>query len=230
MRYPATRRILGESLKVTKGLKRGVLTRILYLAPARSSGRNVCAFASPGCAAACLGHSSGRLRLRSSENARLWKTDWYFRDRVGFVERLDHELELLCAEAARKGLRPAVRLNGTSDLPWERLAPRLFERPLQFYDYTKDPARGRAWARGELPGNYHLTFSRSEINGRTARTVLHAGCNVAVVFRERPARFWGAPVIDGDLTDVRFEDPVPCVVGLSPKGALARRDKSGFVV
>ncbi len=36
-------------------------------------------------------------------------------------------------------LSPAVRLNDTSDLSWERLHPDLFtEFPnIQFYDYTK---------------------------------------------------------------------------------------------
>jgi hypothetical protein len=55
------------------------------------------------------------------------------------------------------GRRPAVRLNGTSDDPWERVCPELFTRfpQVQFYDYTKDPRRPR-----HTPPNYYPNFSR----------------------------------------------------------------------
>src|SRR5262249_14983912 len=94
----------------------------------------------------------------------------------------------LLPRATREGLTPVVRLNGTSDLPWERISGysgrSLMARfpSVQFYDYTKNPHRMRAFLAGELPANYHLTFSRSECNTADALNMLARGGNVAVVF------------------------------------------------
>jgi hypothetical protein len=53
---------------------------------------------------------------------------------------------------------------------------------------------------------------------------------VAVVFANGLPPIWkGFPVIDGDVSDLRFLDPRGTVVGLKAKGA-ARKDTSGFVV
>ena len=42
----------------------------------------------------------------------------------------------------------------------------------------------KAFLSGELPSNYHLTFSCSETNSKIAKLVLEMGGNVAVVFRK----------------------------------------------
>jgi len=52
---------------------------------------------------------------------------------------------------------------------------------------------------------------------------------VAVVFSELPKTYKGREVIDGDLTDLRFLDPIGCIVGLKAKGK-AKHDTTGFVV
>jgi hypothetical protein len=124
---------------------------------------------------------------------------------------------------------PMVRLNGTSDIRWEREAPEVFaEFPsVQFYDYTKIPTRR------DLPANYHLTFSYSGANERYRefwRAAVDAGLNVAVVFRkDLPDTFLGLPVVNGDESDIRPYDPTGVIVGLKAKGK-AKRDVSGFVV
>ena len=94
----------------------------------------------------------------------------------------------------------------------------------QFYDYTKRPGR-------TTPPNYHLTFSLSEINRVDAAAELARGHNVAVVFKGAtlPDRCMGAPVIDGDASDLRYLDPSPVIVGLRAKGR-AIGDTSGFAV
>jgi len=100
----------------------------------------------------------------------------------------------------------------------------------QFYDYTKNIRRALAYAAGQYPANYHLTFSRSESNADDVARALLAGVNVAVVFRKAlPATWGGRPVIDGDAHDLRFLDPRGVIVGLRAKGR-AKRDVSGFVV
>ncbi len=115
-----------------------------------------------------------------------------------------------------------ARLNVFSDIPWERFLD-LERFRIRFYDYTKISKR-----LGNVPSNYYLTFSLSEKNESDGQRALSLGFNIAVPFRERPKRFWGFPVIDGDTHDYRFLDPQPAVVGLKPKG-LAREDSTGFV-
>jgi hypothetical protein len=150
--------------------------------------------------------------------------------------------------ALKKGLTPVVRLNGTSDLPWEKLrlndGRTVLETfpDVQFYDYTKNARRAIANATGQHPGNYQLTFSRSETNAADCQNVLAAGGNVAVVFNLCHCRrackhelpdigftYFGRRVISGDHDDLRFLDPAGVVVGLKGKGR-AKVDASGFVV
>jgi len=227
--------LLGTSTKVEKGVGKGVLTAVMYLSPADESGRNVCPHATPGCKAACLGHSSGRMAMPMHKQVRKRKTDWFFDDRPAFLVALMVDIERHKRKADKAGMVCAVRLNGTSDIPWETVAPGIFERfpTIQFYDYTKHASRAVAWAQGRMPPNYHLTFSWAETarNQAEAVAVMAAGGNVAVVFSAPPyPDVWrGLPVVDGDEDDIRFRDPKGCIVGLKAKGA-AKRDTSGFVV
>ena len=225
--------------KTSKGEAAGYLTGILYLAPFNLSGRNVCPHASEGCAAACL-FSAGMGAFANVQDARIAKTKAFFRDPKAFVETLAQDIEALKRKAARLGLSPCVRLNGTSDLPWENLGGQLgvclMRRfpDVAFYDYTKNPARVRAWLEGRMPANYSLTFSRSECNGETALELAKAGANVAVVFatkkgKDLPSEWAGRPVVDGDTNDLRFLDGPGRIVGLRAKGK-AKKDTSGFVV
>jgi hypothetical protein len=210
----------------------GYLSAIQYLAPASTSGRNVCPHASAGCVAACL-YTAGRGRTNGVQTARLNRTHLFFENRAEYWQTLETELESFRKRADRLGMIPAVRLNGTSDLPWERLRPELFERfsEFQLYDYTKDPKRMLRFCAGEFPSNYHLTFSRSETNDSDCRDVLRNGGNVAVVFRsaDYPKWFLGAPVVNGDQHDLTFVHPPGSVLALYAKGK-AKPDCSGFVV
>lgn len=138
-------------------------------------------------------------------------------------------------KAARNEMRPCFRLNLTSDLPWEKIKfndQSVFEAfpNVQFYDYCKSPERMTKFLAGEMPANYHLTFSRSEENGDVALAFLKSGGNVAMVFRKSlPSSYFGHEVIDGDETDLRFLDGKGKIIGLKEKG-LAKKDLSGFVL
>lgn len=120
-----------------------------------------------------------------------------------------------------------VRPNGTSDIPYENLiiweGKNLFQLfpDVQFYDYTKHPARNLT---GKTAGNYDLTYSFSAI---TPKPITIKGLQnpnnsrVAVVFQKQadiPASFRGWDVIDGDNTDVRHIEPKQVVVALYAKG------------
>jgi hypothetical protein len=226
---------IGTDAKTVKGEKIGVLTGILYLAPSDESGAlNTCPDASAGCRKACL-FTAGRGNFKSVKAARVAKTVRLVRERLSFLSDLVNDIRALDKKAKRKSMVPAVRLNGTSDLAWERIRLNgqtvmdIFPH-IQFYDYTKDPVRMLAFLQGKFPANYHLTFSRSEDNQTYVDMVIRNGGNVAVVFRGGlPATWQGRPVIDGDLSDVRFSDPAGSIVGLKAKGR-ARKDEAGFVV
>lgn len=221
-------KILGTTnAKTVKGEKKGYATSVIYLTPYKGSGRNLCAYASKGCAEACL-NTAGRGRFSSIQESRYKKSRFFLDHRETFMKQLAHEIKLFIGRAQRKDMIPCIRLNGTSDIPWEKISvgdhANIFEMfpDLQFYDYTKNPHR-------KPLSNYHLTFSRSESNEDKIDLALSNGMNVAVVFDKVPDNWKGHTVIDGDETDLRFLDPAPCIVGLKAKGD-AKKDDSGFVV
>lgn len=223
--------------KTAKGESKGYMTGILHLAPGNISGIQVCPKASAGCLAACL-NTAGRGRFDKIQQARINKTRWLFDDRAGFMRALVWSIEALIRKAEREGMIPVVRLNGTSDLPFEKFRcerngveyrnPMEAFPEIQFYDYTKIAQRAIKWADGNMPTNYHLTFSAAENNDSACRMVSMAGGNVAVVFDHIPADWYGRKVVNGDETDLRFLDPAGVVVGLKAKGE-AKKDNSGFV-
>lgn len=220
---------IDANAKTVKGQGRGYMTAILYLAPADESGYEVCPMASKGCRKACL-NKAGMGAFSNVQAARIAKTRWYFEDRGAFMAQLVAEVRAFIRKAIKLGLIPVVRLNGTSDIPWERVSVEgqlnimsLFPS-VQFYDYTKRHNRR------DLPANYHLTFSLAEDNDPRARVAASNGANIAVVFRNDkfPTTFMGMPVVDGDADDLRFLDGRGVVVGLKAKGP-AKKDFTGFV-
>jgi len=218
-----------KNAKTDKSVKYGYLTAILHLSPANMiSKKTLCPFASEGCKAACL-NTAGRGQLHMMQDgvhrvqdARALRTIWYERDRTSFMVQLEKEIAKFITYAKGKGLKPAIRLNGTSDILWERTGIISKFPKVQFYDYTKIPNRK------DLPNNYHLTFSAVEDNDVYSQQTLDAGTNVAAVFDELPDSWLGYPVLDGDKSDLRFLDAKNHVVGLIAKGS-AKGDTSGFV-
>lgn len=252
-----------SSAKTVKGEKYGWETNILYLAPHKQNilGKNLCPHASEGCAAACL-YTAGRGKFSSVQKARMNKTtlfltqkDWFLKklyDEFAKIESKD-ELGKSLPTEYNPNLRQCVRLNGTSDIPWENIYRNGMNLmgyfpDLQFYDYTKSVKR----ILNNKISNYHLTFSRSESNEQDCIKVLEAGYNVAVVFNKdfynRNLKDGGwcqyqlggniYNVIDGDQSDLRFLDKnytgidtkgKGLIIGLKAKGD-ASKDTSGFVI
>jgi hypothetical protein len=209
---------------------------ILYMTPEKAGGYgNVCPYASLGCVKTCL-FSAGRGVMAPVIKGRLRKTALFFEQRELFFANLKAEIEALVRKGAKEGKNIFVRLNGTSDISWENFRPydskNIFELfpSVTFYDYTKGIKRA-LYIKNNIP-NYHITFSRSEVNEKEVLTALEAGINVAVVFKSKdyPKTFLGRQVLDGDKTDMRFlEGYQGKVIGLFAKGK-ARYDVSGFVV
>jgi hypothetical protein len=216
--------------KIQKGTKLGYLSFILHLSPSDVAGAgNTCAKATPGCKAACL-NTAGRGGMFTPaqgtniiQEARKRKTRHFFSNRNEFIADLVADIHKAITFASRKGLIPVFRLNGTSDLPFEKYD--IIEQfpNVQFYDYTKILGRKVSHL-----SNYHLTFSAADGNDADVAGAVAQGMNVAVVFDKLPETYLGKTVFNGDDNDLRFLDPRGAVVGLKAKGR-ARKDTSGFV-
>ena len=183
------------------------------------------------CKNACLNTAGLGGVYPSIQKARQKKTDLYLNDRDEFMRVLVKDIHTFIRACNRKEKLPAVRLNGTSDIQWEKIdidGQNIFEMfpQIQFYDYTKIPTRKV----DKIP-NYHLTWSYSEANEKYAKMFNAVPNNIAVVFRDKllPKMFKGLKVIDGDTHDMRFLDKPNSVVGLKAKGK-AKKDYSGFVI
>jgi hypothetical protein len=230
--------------KVLKGMSQGYNTYILHLAPADLSGYETCAKRTAGCTAACLNTAGRGGMFKRGENtnviqqARIRKTKMFFENRVEFMTTLVKDIELAIKQSKKMELVPVFRLNGTSDLAWEKYEVvrngQLFRNiftafpEVQFYDYTKILGR-----KIKEYSNYQLTFSAADGNDSDVLRAMNEGLNVAVVFGIKktlpmPVDYLSRPVFNGDESDLRFLDPKGVIVGLYAKGK-AKKDTTGFV-
>jgi hypothetical protein len=219
--------------KIQKGTKMGYLSFILHLAPATLSGKETCPKRTVGCTAACLNTAGRGGMFKKGENtnmiqkARIRKTNYFFDNRDAFMTDLANDINKAIRFATKQGLTPVFRLNGTSDLSFEKYevpgyaGMNIFEifKDIQFYDYTK--VLGRKVKHLE---NYHLTFSKADGNDSDVAEALLQGMSVVAVYDKIPA---GVP--SADETDLRFLDPKGIMLGLKAKGR-AKKDYSGFVI
>ena len=208
-------------------------SRIIYLAPDDlADGKNtLCPYAKIAkCSEACL-NTAGMGKFSNVQQSRIRKSLLFLNDRQEFMRQLVQDVNKFLKECDRLNKKPALRLNGTSDIQWETIEVDGYENifamfpQIQFYDYTKIPTR-----KVEHIPNYHLTWSYSEANDKYATLFDKVSNNIAVVFRDAlPKMFKGLKVIDGDKHDMRFLDETQVVVGLIEKGE-AKKDTSGFVI
>lgn len=232
--------------KVAKNGKLGVLTAVLHLAPGNMSGHEVCPKRSAGCTAACLHFAGSPAYMSGKTTARIARTKLLFADRNLFMNILALEIAEHVALAAKENMEPAIRLNGTSDIVWEKKKFILFPEvsatlqkfhatdiinlfpTISFYDYTAIPGRN-------TPQNYHLTFSAKEDNQAEVLSELGRGTNIAMVFfgGKAPLQITlggrNLVVVDGDEHDYRPADISNAIIGLKAKGTKGKRDTSGFV-
>jgi DNA repair protein RadC len=243
--YVVPKKLFGKdsNAKTKKGIPLGYSTYLIYLAPAKQNkfGKNLCSGATQGCMASCL-FSAGRGRMKPVEKARKNKAEYFLSDRDAFMTQVYREIETAYKSSLKNGIPIAVRMNGTSDVPWENI---LVTSPsgkrytnimaafpkVQFYDYTKIYRR-----LGNTPKNYHLSFSRGETakNKLEAEQALKRKFQVSVVFNIKkgqpfPKKWNGYEVVDGDEHDLTFLRKKGVVLGLRAKGD-AKKDETGFVI
>tara|TARA_R110002012_G_scaffold7931_2_gene36526 strand:- start:341 stop:1219 length:879 start_codon:yes stop_codon:yes gene_type:complete len=228
-KVPNNIKLLGTSFKIKKANRLGVLSSVLYLAPSDSSGimrkgnkLSVCCYATKYCRAACLGLNAGKMVYKTSFNSRLWKTALFFTDSSLFMQILESEIRVKAIQAKAQGKICAIRLNGTSDIPFVttyNLADR-FEN-VQFYEYTKNPTTIERYKGTHK--NYHLTYSANSaaISPKISKLALDKGLSVAAIVNEPPVCEQskidlscmvlgyfrhGTYIENGDDSDARFLD------------------------
>ena len=227
---------VGADAKTIKGNGDEYMTAIVYMKSYKTYieelGKTVnpCAFAEQAsCHEGCL-ISAGRGKMHNVQAARERKLILFYVNRKLFMEMLQDDIDKFTKRCLKNGQQPCVRLNGTTDIMWEKFGIMEANPLVQFYDYSKIYTR----VYKDLPSNYHLTLSYSEANMSYAKNIDKActdtNTSMAVVFEgELPDTYLGRQVIDGDKDDLRFLDPTNVVVGLKAKGD-AKHDTSGFVI
>jgi hypothetical protein len=253
----SVRSILSDNTKLRK-LPNGqrVINAGVTLAPSKRSGIvNVCPHATAACILVCVLWFAGRTVTRTVREAATKRTRLWFYDPTTFYARLSRELAALARKAARDGVRAFCRLNVASDIdhPHEVV---VAHPAITFYDYTKDYAKAAAYGRGELPTNYHVSYSVSErTTFATARELSAAGVNLVVVFDSHyfgPLHRFGivpasvrfvsrttgeeftVATVDGDIHDLRVPefDGRGVVVALRAKSGKTLRERAkamGFI-
>lgn len=224
----------GSNAKLSKQSERsdGYAIYSLFLAPADISGYEMCLWRTEDCTKLCL-NCAGKGVLSSVQAARIRKTQRMVQYPIGFFNNLIAEMVKATDKHNGSPITPVLRLNGTSDKPWNLICPELFlffgERGWRLYDYTKDFQRARMQP-------WDNTFSYSGHNWKDCETLLQTGkARVAVVFdtkrgKSLPNSYRGYTVIDGDADDLRFLDPTGVIVGLRYKRVPNGNINTPFVV
>lgn len=226
------------------------------LSPVEGTPRStLCMHSSPECRASCLvysgqnqAHWAGNFAKGAKAKALVEAPHHFLRL---LLEAIDHYAEDKSKKLGGGKALKFLRLNVFSDIPWEVMAPWLFEDArVHGYDYTKIP--GRAFV-----DNYDLSYSYSGRNLQHCDQELRRGRRIVVVFSApqyvtpqvaqrrvgkrkkklayvtaNPLPEWISDpglvdgqrieVKDGDRSDIRPFDPPDVVVGLRWKSPLWR--------
>lgn len=208
------------------------MTRILYLASAVYKAE-LCPNAGE-CMNHCLIVHAGRGAIGGYDNlvqkARKARSDWYLTNPVAFKAQLVHEIKLAIKAASKASMPLAIRLNGGSDLDWSDIYSQFPQ--VQFWEYTKRPDLAL-----RKISNVQMTYSHSErTTNRILAGILEARVNLAMVFNVKkgqplPPMLGTIPVIDGDISDLRFLDERGVIVGLRLKKLkkIDRKMSNGFI-
>ena len=205
-------KLLTTNTKIDKSMK--VFEKdygtILQLLPSK----NVCVNYK-NCIKNCLAFKGMAKVYKSVTKSRKAKTDYFTNDNDGFIKQLKKEIGLQEKRALKKGKKPVVRLNGFTDINFNKYG--IFELfpKVQFYDYSADYEK----VSNNKHKNLHFTFSYKGNNLVESMDLLKKGVNIAVIDTKENQFFNDQEVnhIDGDKHDFRYKDEKNSIVWLSEK-------------
>lgn len=147
-----------------------------------------------------------------------------------FFRLVKRDIETALLNARFENVKCGVRMNGYTDINFSKFQSNILKdfKEVNFYDYSKDMIRKQV---------AHTTFSYNGGDLIPFFEKLSSGHNVAVVFsvtkkKNLPKEWHGFKVIDGDLSDARYNDEKGVVVGLRVKNTIKGKDlrDENFVV
>ena len=240
-------KMLGNNGKTRKSSGEGVKTVGLSMAPSKHSGYNhdICPKASKECRTNCIGLTAGG-NARYPESAlrsKVLRTHYVHEHPEHAARLISHEISHNEKAADKIKHKSGVRLNVTSDIPYEHLMPKKFfekHHKSQFYDYTKIP--GRLHNKNK-PENYHLSLSHTgtghgESNDKDVVHALKHGHVVAMVHHRgkdtpHPTHVEDVqsghryPIANGDHDDNTFDRHAQ--LGIKHKLGVGEGEHSGVV-
>ena len=216
--------------KMLKSIKYKHESAVLHLSARTklSAGNYTCLLAeSKQCFPSCI-EMTGHGRLTGAQRARLERTELFRDNRDLFMAMLHVEIKRFILRCEKNGSIPTIRLNGTSDLPWEDYNVIQQYPNVQFIDYTK--AYSRMFK--QLPSNYHLTYSINNLTPKNGVKEIYENtrfnCCQIGAFKEIPKQItydgYTLPIVSGDDSDLRHLDPRGSIVWLKLKTSFSRKD------
>ena len=197
---------------------------IVYAAPSFKLCPNATKECMMGCYGGAIGTGYLEMERASKPDGPIWAKRLERRSVLeGWAEHgiSDQEVAAISTylRKASKGKQMAIRINGTSDVHPSKYVKLMDAIPeAVWYDYSKRHDTIE-WKLAERP-SLHMTYSYAGPKDIPfAEKCLSLGINVAVVFKDDlPETFLGAEVLDGDVSEARFNDPPNRVVGLRLRG------------
>lgn len=143
---------------------------MMSLAPDKLSGYNICKF-SDNCKDFCLGHYLSEELEKTQDKKqiiqRVVRTTLFFKD-------TDKFMEILCQNIfnfIKNNINPVIRLNGYSDIPWERIKFKLSNNIYNsLKEYYSDSLVGEKKTYSENFYNYYSLPKKRIINDNLSRS------------------------------------------------------------
>jgi len=206
--------------------KNSLLTFLLTLSPVI-----FCPGATPECIKICFG-LFGTYNWKSSKEKQVRNSTLLKSNPEFFISSIAYEIQQIIE---KYGSDIAIRLNAISDYDFSGLSYTSFDGKhyknifaqfpgVQFYGYTKVFSK---YTDSLTIPNLYLTFSFSARNWNDCKKVLILGGCVAMPFSEdyfHPKILAGYPVINGELSDERFQDKPRSIIALSIKANQQNKD------
>ena len=166
------------------------------------------------CIKTCLAFKGLAKVYPSVIKSRKAKSEYFVNDTDTFIKQLIKEIKNQEKRALKKNKKPVVRLNGFTDIDYEKFGIFKLFPNVQFYDYSADYER----VLNNNNPNLHYTFSYKGNNLKECIELLKNDVSIAVIDIPENQFFNDYEVehIDGDKHDFRFKHG-KAIVWLSEK-------------
>jgi len=166
------------------------------------------------CIKTCLAFKGLAKVYPSVIKSRKAKSEYFVNDTDTFIKQLIREIKNQEKRALKKNKKPVVRLNGFTDIDYEKFGIFKLFPNVQFYDYSADYER----VLNNNNPNLHYTFSYKGNNLKECIELLKNDVSIAVIDIPENQFFndYDVEHIDGDKHDFRFKHG-KAIVWLSEK-------------